>query len=139
MQPLDTALVSLVQNLLQSENRAAGLLNVLESRISNNEGKSLFSALHNLTKEKADDKYAQISLIMEIAESLMDQNPFIGIYLMARLYPLAGTGKNHEVLNGIRFWMASARDSEAVRALSQLCKEDISPSLRKEIGSWLSR
>ena len=139
MQPLDTVLVSLAQNLLQNESRAAGLLSVLESRILNNEGKSLFSTLHNLTKELAGDKYAQIDLVMKIAESLMDENPFIGAYLMARLYPLAGTGKNHEVLNGIRLWMARARDSESARALNQLCKEDISPSLRKQIGLWLSR
>lgn len=138
MSSIDTLFISQFLNQYECGKLDVSLLSSLEVGILENGGE-LFSALHILLKEKGLDKYEQVALLMEIAETIIDQNIFIGTYLMARLYPLAGSAGNHEVLDAIRIWMSQASSKEAEDALNQLLSEKASSSLKKQVQLWLQR
>lgn len=138
MLTIDRIFISQLLSQYERGELEIGLLNSLEAGIREN-GNELFSTLYSLIKDKGLDKYEQAASLMKIAEAIIDKNVFIGTYLMARLYPLAGSARNHEVLDAIRIWMFQARSKGAEDALKRLLSEEASSSLKKQVQLWLQR
>ena len=84
-------------------------------------------------------EYAELQELMTRVEQIVDQTPFLGAYLFARLYPVAARHRAHTICNAIELWFAQAPIPGAGEALGILSEESIRPRFKKRIADWGSR
>ncbi|MFP2899321.1 hypothetical protein [Corallococcus sp. 4LFB] len=120
--------------LVESPHRT-DVLSAATQILDEGEGASLFEALRKQVGLHAEE-YELVRRIMLLLESMMDVQPRLAGYLMARLYPLAGRKYAHDVYNAIELWMKASDSVALADALMSLCAEPVRPMLRKSYQEW---
>jgi hypothetical protein len=74
--------------------------------------------------------------VMTMLESMFDDAPAVGAYLMARLYKLAAHARDHETRMAIGLWIEGSKSNEVAEVLRKLASEGIRPMLVKRYLQW---
>jgi hypothetical protein len=94
-------------------------------------GARLLKAL--LDRSKTIDSFP-IRKVMTTLERIVPLNAELGIYLMCKLYPLAGK-REHAVFNAIELWARATVSIEAIQGL-ELAAQESGPLFRKRFEEW---
>ncbi len=73
---------------------------------------------------------------MIVLEEIADASPVVAAYLMARLYPVAGRKRYHEVFNGIELWIQHFDGVGVAEVLRRLGQEGVRRSLGTRYSAW---
>jgi len=74
---------------LRDDSRDAASLSSAAELIADGHGRLLFEALLEAQRDGVDDEDTAIIATMSLLENMMDENPGVAGYLMARLHPVA--------------------------------------------------
>lgn len=77
---------------------------------------------------------APLKHAMRRFEAIVAGNPELGMYLMGKLYPLAGRS-DHDVYNAIELWAHHARSSEEAAGI-EIAAGEARPRFKKQLVTW---
>ncbi len=134
-----TRIAALARSLCDDPRDAATLSSAAEV-IAEGQGRLLFEAVLEARKDPmADNDDAAIVATMSSLEKMMDANPGVAGYLMARLHPIAGARYLHATCEGIELWMWHSTSVDVAESLMRLVHEGVRPRLRKNYEKWADR
>ena len=137
-QPDDQPSIASVASMLSRDPTDGAAVRNAGALIESAQGSKLFTSLVEACKEQLDETSDLPRALMSICERLMDIDPGVGIYAMARLYPLAGKMHDHEVCRAIELWVHSQATLDVADALDRLATERARPSLLERYKQWAS-
>lgn len=127
---MSPSLAEIGEALYRAPPPAEALANAL-LEVRNGNGEAIFKALLQRSQRDAPAQFRNLMTALERIAELDDE---LGLYLMGRLYPLAGK-RDHDIYNAIELWAHAASSHEAVRGLERVAQES-RPMFQKRIAAW---
>jgi len=112
------------------------VLSTADELIREGAGKSLYKALLKRFSQGGTASQEAIAKLMALLEPMMEAQPLVSAYLMARLYARAHRQRNAATCHAIELWMNGLATEEAAEALAVLANEAMRPAVKRRCMQW---
>jgi hypothetical protein len=106
--------------------------------LADERGDRLIEALLAEPHAKALSPEVAVAHVQSLFENLAQVDPVVAIQLMARLWPVAGHLRLHEVCDAIDLWIVEAADSRVVEYLKVIAVNENNVALRRHYEGWVT-
>jgi hypothetical protein len=116
------------------ENEA--VLATADELIRSGGGKSLYKALLKRFSQGGTASPEAMAKLMALLEPMMEAQPGVSAYLMARLYARAHRQRDSVTCHAIELWMNGLATEEAADALAVLASEAVRAAVKQRCTQW---
>jgi len=106
-----------------------------ETAIAQQRGDDLLQAILKQEEEHAEH-HAAVANAMTLFETIIEDSPRLGEYLMLRLYPISLLAYRHDVADAIGLWITSRGSVELAQMLQSMSFSEKNERIRREYLEW---
>ena len=132
---MDTLQLEAIATELRANPANEAAVAAAETAISQQSGDELLQAILK-QEEKQVEHHAAVANAMTLFETLIEDSPRLGEYLMLRLYPISLLAYRHDVADAIGLWITSRGSPELAEMLQRVSFRESNESIRREYLEW---